>query len=152
MKKEYKVQSTEETVALGRRIAELALASGRRRLFVAFCGEMGVGKTALTRGFVSAVAPSAAVRSPTFSVVNEYRGGTLPVFHFDTYRIEDSDDLASIGYDDYLAKDAYILCEWSENITEDVPQDALHLTILRGAGECERRIILEGEGYEDIMP
>ena len=152
MKKEYFTTTTEETVALGRAIGERALASGRRRLFIAYRGEMGVGKTALTRGFVSAIAPSAIVRSPTFSVVNEYRGGTVPVFHFDAYRIEDSDDLASIGYDDYLAKDAFILCEWSESIAEDIPADALTLTILRGEGEGDRHIISEGVGYEDIMP
>lgn len=152
MKKEYITKSTEETVALGRALGERVLASGRRRLFIAFRGEMGVGKTALTRGFVSAIAPSAAVRSPTFSVVNEYRGGAVPVFHFDAYRIEDSDDLASIGYDDYLATDAYILCEWSESIAEDIPQDALLLTILRGENEDTRHMTLEGDGYEDIMP
>ena len=152
MKKEYFTACTEETVALGRAIGEYALRSGRRRLFIAYRGEMGVGKTALTRGFVSAVSPSAAVRSPTFSVVNEYRGGAVPVFHFDAYRIEDSDDLASIGYDDYLAADAFILCEWSESIAEDIPHDALTLTILRGENEGDRHIILEGVGYEDIMP
>lgn len=152
MKKEYFTKSAEETESLGRELAVRVLATGRRRLFIAFRGEMGVGKTALTRGFVSAVSPAAAVRSPTFSVVNEYRGGVVPIFHFDTYRIEDSDDLASIGYDDYLASDGFILCEWSENIEEDVPADALTLTVLRGASECERHIILEGEGYEDIMP
>ena len=150
--KQYCITTPEETERLGQRLATLALASGRRRLFVALFGEMGVGKTAFVRGFTSAIAPAAAVRSPTYTVVNEYRGGTLPVFHFDMYRIEDGDDLFSIGYTDYLAKDGYILCEWSENIPEELPAERLNVTITRGARECDRIITAEGEGYEDLMP
>ena len=150
--KDYLVSSPSETEALGRALGERALASGRRRLFVAMYGEMGVGKTAFTRGFASAIAPGAAVRSPTYTVVNEYRGGTLPIFHFDLYRIEDGDDLASTGYDDYLASDGFILTEWSENIPDEIPEDALTVTIARTEREEERRITLKGEGYEDLMP
>ena len=150
--KDYLVSSVSETEALGRAIAERALASGRRRLFIAMYGEMGVGKTAFTRGFTSAIAPGAAVRSPTYTVVNEYRGGALPIFHFDLYRIEDGDDLASIGYDDYLAGEGFILTEWSENIPEEIPEDALGITIARTECEEGRRITLKGEGYEDLMP
>ena len=150
--KEYIVTSPEETEALGLALGERALATGRRRLFIAFFGEMGVGKTAFTRGFAAAVAPGAAVRSPTYAVVNEYRGGAVPIFHFDMYRIEDGDDLASIGYEDYIRKDGYILCEWSENIREEIPPDALTVTLLRTDGDTGRRIIMKGEGYEDLMP
>ena len=150
--KEYRTSSPEETEALAAALGARALASGRRQLFIAMFGEMGVGKTAFTRGFASGVAPSALVRSPTYTVVNEYRGGAIPIFHFDMYRIEDGDDLTSIGFSDYLASDGFILCEWSENIVEDLPSDALHATILRDGDGTGRRIILKGEGYEDIMP
>lgn len=150
--KEYLVSSPEETEALGRAIGERLLASGRRRLFIAYLGEMGVGKTAMTRGFASATAPGAAVRSPTYTVVNEYRGGDVPLFHFDMYRIEDPDDLTSIGYDDYLAHDGFILCEWSENIREEIPEDAFFITIVREGSDMGRKITLEGDGYEDLMP
>ena len=150
--KEYKVLSSEDTEALAGALAARALASGRTQLFIALYGEMGVGKTAFTRGFTAAIAPGAAVRSPTYTVVNEYRGGARPVFHFDMYRIEDSDDLASIGFSDYLAADAFILCEWSENIPEDIPGDALSVTILREGDGTKRRIIMKGEAYEDLMP
>ena len=150
--KEYLISSAEETEALGRALGERALASGRRHLFVAFFGEMGVGKTAFTRGFASGIAPSALVRSPTYTVVNEYRGEKLPVFHFDMYRIEDYDDLASIGFSDYLASDGFILCEWSENIVEELPSDMLKITILRDGDGTARRITTEGDGYEDLMP
>lgn len=150
--KEYLIHSAEETEALGRAIGERLLASGRRRLFIAYLGEMGVGKTAMTRGFVSAVAPGAAVRSPTYTVVNEYRGGALPIFHFDMYRIEDADDLTSIGYDDYLMRDGIILCEWSENVREEIPEGALFITITRTDDDTGRKITLKGDGYEDLMP
>ena len=148
---EYKTNSPEETEALGERLAEAILKEGRLPAYVAMFGEMGVGKTAFTRGFCRAL-EIRAVRSPTYTVVNEYRGGTLPVFHFDMYRIEDGDDLFSIGYTDYLAKDGYILCEWSENIPEELPAERLNVTITRGARECDRIITAEGEGYEDLMP
>lgn len=152
--KEYTVLSPMETEMLAGELGKRALASGRGQLFIALFGEMGVGKTAFTRGFVASITPAATVRSPTYTVVNEYRGGSLPVFHFDMYRIEDSDDLASIGFSDYLAADSFILCEWSENIEDDIPQDALSVTILRdGDGDGDgRRIIMKGEGYEDLMP
>ena len=112
---------------------------------------MGVGKTAFCRGIAAAVAPGAAVRSPTYTVVNEYRGGALPVFHFDMYRIGDSDDLTSIGYDDYLAAEGIILCEWSENIRDEIPVDALTVTLAR-AGDTERTITVAGDDHEDLMP
>ncbi len=149
--KDYSVTSPQETEALGSALGARILASGRRRLFLAFFGEMGVGKTAFSRGLVAAIAPGAAVRSPTYTVVNEYRGGGLPIYHFDMYRIEDANDLTSIGYDDYLAAEGIILCEWSENIKEEIPEDALTVRIER-TGDTARRILLEGDGYEDLMP
>ncbi len=149
--REYSVSSAEQTEALGRAVGARVLSSGRRRLFLAFFGEMGVGKTAFSRGFVASIAPGAAVRSPTYTVVNEYRGGYLPIYHFDMYRIGDADELTSIGYDDYLAADGLILCEWSENIKEEIPEDALTVRIER-TGDTARRILLEGDGYEDLMP
>ncbi len=149
--KTYTTACASETEALGRAIGERVIASGRRRLFLALFGDMGVGKTAFCRGFSSAVAPGAAVRSPTYTVVNEYRGGALPIFHFDMYRIADGDDLASIGYDDYLASEGVILCEWSENIRDEIPDAALTVTIVR-TGDDERTITVSGANYEDLMP
>ena len=113
--------------------------SGCRRAFIALRGEMGVGKTAFVRGFCRPLGIK-AVHSPTFNVVNEYRSGKMPVFHFDMYRIESEDDLLSIGYEDYLSKDGYILCEWSENIEEAIPANALCVTITRIDGENGRKI------------
>ena len=87
---EYKTNSPEETEALGERLAEAILKEGRLPAYVAMFGEMGVGKTAFTRGFCRAL-EIRAVRSPTYTVVNEYRGGRVPVFHFDFYRMEEED-------------------------------------------------------------
>jgi tRNA threonylcarbamoyladenosine biosynthesis protein TsaE len=101
---------------------------------------MGVGKTALTRGFADAFAVS-SVRSPTYTVVNEYKGDTLSIFHFDLYRLEDEDDLYSIGFDDYLAREGLILCEWTEKIPEIVPNDAITVSIRRTqTSESDREI------------
>lgn len=113
--------SAEETEEIGKTLAKKLLANEKFPSFVALYGDLGVGKTAFVRGFVSAVSPTSLVRSPTFSLVNEYKSGTIPVYHFDLYRIEDEDDLASIGYDDYLAKKAFCLVEWSEKIPEALP-------------------------------
>lgn len=122
--------SPEETEAFGKALAPRLL-SGELPSFVAFYGDLGVGKTAMIRGIVGGIAPGAAVRSPTFALVNEYRGGKKPVFHFDMYRITGEDDLYSIGYDDYLAKDAVCLVEWSENIPFALPDDYLEIRIAK---------------------
>ena len=143
MKQEFYTDSPEQTEEVGRRLAEALLTAGLARAFIALCGEMGVGKTAFTRGFARALGVS-AVKSPTYTVVNEYRSGRLPIFHFDTYRIEDEDDLISIGFDDYLNRDGFALCEWSEKIREFLPQDRITVSISRTDGENGRCILIEG--------
>ena len=104
-------------------------------------GDLGVGKTAFVRGFVSALAPGARVKSPTYTIVNEYRGGRIPVFHFDVYRIEGEDDLYSTGYYDYLDA-GYLLCEWSEKIPFALPDDRITVEIAKTDGADGRRITL----------
>ena len=118
-----------ETEQCGAELASLLLQDATLPRFVALFGDLGVGKTAFVRGFASVVTPSAAVRSPTFSLVNEYRARPLSLFHFDMYRIESEDDLLSIGFDDYLARDGFCLTEWSENILEFIPADCVRVTI-----------------------
>jgi tRNA threonylcarbamoyladenosine biosynthesis protein TsaE len=122
---EYISFSTEETEEIASRLAR-ELKKGD---FVAMYGDLGVGKTAFVRGFASVVAPGAAVRSPTFSLVNEYRARPHSLFHFDMYRIESEDDLLSIGFDDYLMRDGFCLTEWSENILEFLPTDCVRVSI-----------------------
>ena len=132
-------KSPEETEAVGKRLAEDLEARGIRRAFIAMRGEMGVGKTAFTRGFASHFGIS-GVKSPTYTIVNEYRG-RVRIFHFDMYRICDGDDLYSIGYDDYVETDGYCIAEWSENIESEIPDGAIFVTISRTETSPEERRI-----------
>ena len=122
--------SPAETEAVGEALAT-QIVGGKLPPFVALYGDLGVGKTAFVRGFVRLISPEAVVRSPTFALVNEYKKGTLPVFHFDMYRIEDEDDLYSIGFDDYLEKKGVCLVEWSENIPFALPSHYVRVEILK---------------------
>lgn len=144
MQTEFITRSPLETEALGARLARHLADAGVTRAFVAFYGEMGVGKTAFVRGFATALG-ARATRSPTYTVVNEYRTEGLPVFHFDLYRIADADELYAIGFEDYLAREGYCLCEWSENGEGELPEDRISVTISRMAEDEEsRRILMEG--------
>ena len=139
----YYTASAEETEGVGRSLAEKLEKDNKKRAFIAMRGEMGVGKTAFTRGFASHFGIS-GVKSPTYTVVNEY-SGRARIFHFDMYRITDGDDLYSTGYDDYIESDGYTIAEWSENVEEDLPDDAITVTISRTAGGDDERVIeIEG--------
>ena len=132
--------NTEKTESTGKELAISLLKNGKKQAFIALFGEMGVGKTAFVRGFCSALGIS-SVKSPTYTIVNEYVRGSHPVFHFDMYRVGDEDDLVSIGYYDYLARDGFCLCEWSENIVEFIPNEAITVTISKTDGDEDERII-----------
>lgn len=121
--------SVEQTEAFGAFLAQALLDDASLPRYIALAGDLGVGKTALVRGFASVIAPGVAVRSPTFALVNEYRSASMPpVFHFDMYRITSEDDLYSIGYDDYLDR-GFCLVEWSENIPYAMPDAFLRVTL-----------------------
>lgn len=125
----YITLSPDGTEKLGAELAEEILANAALPRFVALFGDLGVGKTAFVRGFTSAIAPQARVKSPTFALVNEYRGQTLSVFHFDMYRIEDEDELYSIGFYDYADRRGVCLTEWSENIEYALPEQYIRVEI-----------------------
>ena len=110
----YKSNSTEETEKIGERLARTLYEKKINRAFIAMRGEMGVGKTAFSRGFCRFYGIK-GVKSPTYTVVNEYRGVTR-IFHYDMYRITSEDDLISTGYDDYCEAEGFVIAEWSENI------------------------------------
>ena len=120
--------SVSETEEIGKLLATDLVNDKTLPPFVALYGNLGVGKTAFVRGFVSLLSPSSAVRSPTFALVNEYRGGNRPIFHFDMYRIEDEDDLYSIGFYDYPNRGICIV-EWSENIPYALPDEYFRVSI-----------------------
>ena len=127
--------SPDETEQVGKALAQLMLSEDLPP-FVALFGDLGVGKTAFVRGFTSSIAPEARVKSPTFALVNEYKGKDtngkdLSVFHFDMYRIEDEDELYSIGFYDYADRRGICLVEWSENIIDSLPDEFIKVEIIK---------------------
>ncbi len=116
---------------------------------LAYRGDLGAGKTAFTRGLARGLGYSEPVTSPTYTIVNEYLGGRLPLFHFDMYRLRSSDDLWDIGWEDYLDRGGVCAVEWSENV-EDAMTGAITVTI-RKTGENSREIeIGGGENIADL--
>ena len=132
--------SADETQALGQRLAKRLLPGD----VIAYFGDLGAGKTALTRGIAQGLGVTDLVTSPTYTIVNEYLTGRIPLFHFDMYRLGSSDELFDIGWEDYLARGGVCAVEWSENV-EDTLRDAIHITIEKDPLEPDtRRITIEG--------
>ena len=139
MSVEFVTHSPEQTAQLAERVAA-ALHSGDVILYE---GEMGAGKTAFTKGLAAALGITEAVTSPTFALVNEYRRGTRPVFHFDMYRIQDDDELYSSGFYDYESRGGYCLAEWCENIPWALPPQYIRVVISKTDGGNGRLITAE---------
>ncbi len=139
---QFITHSAEETEALGERLAQ-TLTGGE---VVAYFGELGAGKTAFTRGLARGLGISMRVTSPTYTIVNEYSGGRLPLFHFDMYRLGSSEELFDIGWEDYLARGGVCAVEWSENVT-DALDGAITVRIEKTAAD-ERRITIEGSALQ----
>ena len=135
---QFLTTTPEQTEALGERFAA-ALHGGE---IIAYRGELGAGKTAFTRGLARGLGISMRVTSPTYTIVNEYTGGRLPLFHFDMYRLHDADDLFDIGWEDYLERGGVCAVEWSENVAEAMT-GAITVTIEKTADDA-RRITIEG--------
>lgn len=130
MQQTFITHAPTETEQVGRAFACELRASGKDTALIALRGGLGVGKTAFTRGFASAFGRM-HVKSPTYTIVNEYRTDEATVFHFDMYRIEDEEDLLGIGFDDYLRERAFCLVEWSENVEPWLPRERYTVTIER---------------------
>ena len=138
---EYLTRSEAETEALGQRLAAV-LTPGA---VVAYQGGLGMGKTAFTRGLAKGLGYTGRVTSPTFTIVNEYEGGRLPLFHFDMYRLADADALFDIGWEDYLDRGGVCAVEWSEQVADAMPAGTVYVTIARRAeNEHWRAIPIEG--------
>lgn len=139
---EYLSHSVEETEAIGCRLAK-TLKGGT---VIACRGGLGMGKTALTRGIAKGLGYEGRVTSPTFTIVNEYLGPT-PLFHFDMYRLEGSDELFDIGWEEYLLRNGVCVVEWSENVADALPEDTVTVELLRGESDTERIIRVTGGGF-----
>ena len=138
---QYITNSPAETEAIGAALGKILPAG----TVLAYRGDLGAGKTAFTRGLARGLGYTEPVTSPTYTIVNEYLGGRLPLFHFDMYRLASSDDLWDIGWEDYLERGGICAVEWSENI-EDALEGAITVTIEK-LGEDSRRITLEGGDF-----
>ena len=135
---EFITHSPAETEAVGVALAK-TLTPGA---VIAYRGDLGAGKTAFTRGLARGLGYAEPVTSPTYTIVNEYLGGRIPLFHFDMYRLRSADDLWDIGWDDYLERGGVCAVEWSENVDQAL-EDPITVTIEK-TGEDSRRIIIEG--------
>lgn len=136
MAKEYLTNAEEETEALGCRLGQ-AVGPGA---VIAFTGDLGAGKTAFTRGLARGLEILDRVTSPTFTIVNEYEGGRLPLFHFDLYRLDSADELFDIGWEDYRVRDGVCAVEWSEHAGDMLDGDAIRVEIRQGEHDGQRRI------------
>ena len=142
---EFLTNSPEETEKVGAALGKI-LQPGA---VLAYRGDLGAGKTAFTRGLARGLGYAEPVTSPTYTIVNEYLGGRLPLFHFDMYRLASSDDLWDIGWEDYLERGGVCAVEWSENV-DDAMENAIYVTIYK-TGEESRRIVIEGgENIADL--
>ncbi|MBQ3104012.1 MAG: tRNA (adenosine(37)-N6)-threonylcarbamoyltransferase complex ATPase subunit type 1 TsaE [Oscillospiraceae bacterium] len=132
----YISHSVEETEAIGAQLGQ-TLSAGT---VLAYIGDLGMGKTAFTRGIAKGMGFTGRVTSPTFTIVNEYPS-TPPLYHFDLYRLDGSDELFDIGWEDYLAGDGVCVVEWSERAPDALPPDTLWVKISR----CE-----ENDAWREI--
>lgn len=132
--------SPEETIAFAEQVGRLL----RGGDIIAYRGGLGAGKTTFTRGIAMGMGLPDQVSSPTFALVNEYRGKGLTLYHFDMYRILNAEALETTGFYDYISEDAVIVCEWSENIADCLPENVITITI-ETAGENVRKITVEGD-------
>ena len=136
---EYITNSPEETEKIGAALAQ-TLEPGA---VIAYRGDLGAGKTAFTRGLARGLGYTDSVTSPTYTIVNEYLGGRLPLFHFDMYRLHSADDLWDIGWEDYLDRGGVCAVEWSENVQEAL-EGAITVSIAK-LDDTTRRITIEAE-------
>ena len=143
----FETFSPEETEGLGEALA--------RRLepgdVIAYYGDLGAGKTAFTRGVARGLGVSEPVTSPTYTIVNEYLSGRMPLFHFDMYRLGSAEELFDIGWEDYLQRGGVCAVEWSENV-EEALEDAVRVEIRRDPDhDNQRQITIDGgERFADI--
>lgn len=138
------MQNAEETEAFGLALAKRLKAGD----IIAMTGNLGAGKTTLTKSIAAGLGIEEMVNSPTFTIVQEYRGGRLPLYHFDVYRVSDPDELFEIGYEDYFFGDGVCVVEWANQIEELMPEYTIWIDISYGKQEEERIYRVRGKDLE----
>ena len=129
-----KLKNERETMRFGRRLAE----SAKPGTVIALTGDLGAGKTTLTKAIAAGLGVQETVTSPTFTIVREYRSGRLPLFHFDVYRVGDIEEMYELGYEEYFYDGGVCVVEWADLIEEILPEDAVKIHITYGENEEER--------------
>lgn len=137
----YDSNSRDDTFRIGRELGEKAILGEVFALY----GDLGVGKTVLTKGLAAGLGIAEPVNSPTFTILQIYEDGRLPLYHFDVYRIEEPDEMEEVGFDDYVYGDGVCMIEWPERIEEILPQKTRKITITKdlAKGLDYRRITIE---------
>lgn len=144
---EFLTETPEQTETVGRALAQRLHAGD----VVACFGGLGVGKTALTRGIAAGLGTDEPVTSPTYTIVNEYLSGRLPLFHFDMYRLSSGDELFDIGWEDYLTRGGVCVVEWSENVLDALDEPIIvRLERTEAGGDSRRITISGGNRFEDF--
>lgn len=143
-KKVFYTNSPEETIELGKQIGS-RLKGGE---IIAYKGGLGAGKTTITRGIALGMGLPDNVSSPTFSIVNEYHGSGLSLYHFDMYRISGGEDLETTGYFDYMSDDAVIAAEWSENIEDELDSSVITIELESTGGDGRKITVTDPNGAD----
>lgn len=139
---EFYSQSVAQTEEFGAKLAKELVCHGGL-FFIALEGDLGAGKTAFCRGVASVISPGSRVKSPSYTIVNEYRMGEIPLFHFDLYRLGEDCDLSEIGFTEYT-ESGHCIVEWSEYMSEK-PKGAVTVTITKKGEECRLISVSYGE-------
>ncbi len=142
---EFITNSPQETEAVGAALGRVL----KPGTVLAYTGDLGAGKTAFTRGLARGLGAAEPVTSPTYTIVNEYLSGRMPLFHFDMYRLSSADDLWDIGWEDYLERGGVCAVEWSENVAEAM-EGAIRVSIEKLGDEKRKITVTGGETLEDI--
>ena len=141
MEKLLHIASEKETERIGEAIGR----ASEPGAVVALIGDLGTGKTTLTKSIARGLGVTETVTSPTFNIIREYKSGRIPLYHFDVYRIGDPDEMFELGYEEYFYGDGICVVEWADIIEELLPEDAVIIRIERGADEEEREYRIESE-------
>ena len=134
MEEKIVIKNEEETKKFGEKLCEKLTAGS----IVALTGDLGTGKTTLTKAIAAGLGVTDVITSPTFNIVKQYDSGRLPLYHFDVYRIGDVDEMYEIGYEEYFFGDGVCVIEWADLIEEIIPDDAVRIEIEYGEKEGER--------------
>lgn len=147
--KEIRTFSQEETIEVGRKLGSFL----QKGDIVCITGELGTGKTILTKGIAKAIGIDEHITSPTFTIVNEYEEGTIPFYHFDVYRILDPEEMYEIGFEEYLYGDGIVVIEWADLIKGILPHENIWVTIKKDLSQgIDARVIqieFSGERYSE---